>query len=460
VAGDSNLTRPSSKPPVAPYAHDAEELWTWLYWLARARAPLALTISPLVYIIFRLRNLPYNHRALAVVLPICVAVGLASSAALRRYRVSLLANVRLLERIGVLSLSFDIVAFGIGAYFAGERGAWFRPFIFLPVVLGATLLPDVRPLSILSVFGIVVTLITSHPVGGSEIVARLLMCMALLGVSAFVAAAVARLLRRQRSERAELESMRRDKMLAEIISRRREEILFAVSHELASPLTTLRGYIRLLRESKGRDRANAHLIERIDRQAGRLASLASDLRAMSGSSDDASRLRKVTFDLIEALREVLDTARSEYPEAEVRLLGEAHLLGAWDRERLDQAFGNLVTNAFKFAGARARITVEVVRLSDRSVQISMFDDGPAIAPAALEHVFEPFQRYSAERGGLGLGLATARAAVEVHGGRIWVESPSDRGAVFHVMLPVDETVIEDTSAPGVALPLQAATKSP
>jgi signal transduction histidine kinase len=459
VAGDPNLATPASEVSVAPYAHDAEELWTWLHWLARARGPLALTITPLVYIIFRLRNLPFNFRATVVVLPVCVIAGAVSSAALRRYRESLLANVRRLEWIGVASLGFDIVAFGIGAYFAGERGAWFRPFIFLPVVLAATLLPDVRPLGLLSLFGIAVTLIASHPVGLSEIVARLLMSMALLGVSAFIASAVARLLRRQRSERAELENMRRDKMLADVVSRRREEILFAVSHELASPLTTLRGYIRLLREAKGRDRANAHLIDRIDRQAGRLASLASDLRAMSGSSDDASRLRKTAFDLIEALREVLDTARREYPEAEVRLLGEEHLLGAWDRERLDQAFGNLVTNAFKFAGARAHITVDVMRLSERAVQISMFDDGPAIAPAALEHVFEPFQRYSAERGGLGLGLATARAAVEVHGGRIWVESPSERGAVFHLMLPIEEAAVEDTSAPGVALPLQAATKS-
>jgi signal transduction histidine kinase len=431
-----------------------------LYWLARARGPLALTITPLVYIIFRLRDIPFNLRASAVVLPVAVALGIAASAALRRYRVPLLANVRRLEQIGILSFALDIVAFGVGAYYAGERGGWFRPFIFLPVVLAATLLPDVRPLGILSLIGLAVTLIATHPVSLVEIVARLLMCTALLGVSAFIASAVARLLRRQRGERAELENMRRDKMLAEIVSRRREEILSAVSHELASPLTTLRGYIRLLREAKGRDRANAHLIERIDRQAGRLASLASDLRAMSGSSDDASRLHKHAFDLVEALREILDSARREYPEAEVRLLGEEHLIGAWDRERLDQAFGNLVTNAFKFAGARAHITVDVMRTGDQAVQISMFDDGPAIAPAALEHVFEPFQRYSAERGGLGLGLATARAAVEVHGGRIWVESPSDRGAVFHVKLPIDEVVVEDSSAPGVALPLQAATKSP
>jgi two-component system sensor histidine kinase KdpD len=101
-----------------------------------------------------------------------------------------------------------------------------------------------------------------------------------------------------------------------------------------------------------------------------------------------------------------------------------------------------------------------MRTGEHAVQISVFDDGPAIAPAALEHVFEPFQRYSAERGGLGLGLATARAAIEVHGGRIWVESPSDRGAVFHVTLPYEETLVDDSSAPGVAMTAFAATKSP
>jgi signal transduction histidine kinase len=420
---------------------------------------MALVMTPIFYAIFRLRNQPFNLAAAAVVVPVAVLLGVASTALLRRYRARLIAHERWLERFLLASFGLDVVFFGIGVYYAGERGLWSRPFICIPVILAATLLPDMFTFGALSCLAVTVTLLATHPSGAYEILARLLLCFSLLAVGAFIAFAMLRIQRRHRGERAELERMRRDKMLAEAVSRRREEILSAVSHELASPLTTLRGYIRLLRESKGRDRGSSHLIDRLDRQADRLASLAGDLRAMAGTADESTRLIGSNFDLVDMLREIVGSARAQHPEAEVRLLGEERVFGAWDRERLDQVFGNLVTNAFQFAGAKAHVTIDVARTNEHAVQISVFDDGPTIAPAALARVFEPFQRYSAERGGLGLGLATARAAVEAHGGRIWAESSGERGAAFHVSLPVDE-LVEDVSAPGAPLDQAMAARSP
>jgi len=108
-----------------------------------------------------------------------------------------------------------------------------------------------------------------------------------------------------------------------------------------------------------------------------------------------------------------------------------------DRGRLLQVLLNLLGNAVKFSpdGAPVRIGADAV---DGHVRFSVVDRGPGVAERDRERIFERFWQRSSERGGSGVGLASARHIVEAHGGRIWVDEDGPPGSAFHFTVPVAE----------------------
>jgi signal transduction histidine kinase len=107
-----------------------------------------------------------------------------------------------------------------------------------------------------------------------------------------------------------------------------------------------------------------------------------------------------------------------------------------DRDRIAQAFGNVLGNAIKFCAPGDVITVRAERVSD-GVRFSFADTGPGIAASDLPHVFEPYwSSHSGRKKGTGLGLFITRAIIEAHGGTIRVDSPPGGGASFAVTLPI------------------------
>ena len=107
-----------------------------------------------------------------------------------------------------------------------------------------------------------------------------------------------------------------------------------------------------------------------------------------------------------------------------------------DARRLLQAVSNLVGNAAKFAAHDGCVALTWA-LADGELRIAVRDDGPGIPADQLQHIFGAFwQARHADRRGLGLGLAIARAVVEAHGGRLWVESVVGQGSTFVIALPV------------------------
>jgi signal transduction histidine kinase len=113
-----------------------------------------------------------------------------------------------------------------------------------------------------------------------------------------------------------------------------------------------------------------------------------------------------------------------------------------DERRLRQIVFNLLSNAVKFTPAGGSVTVATAR-ADGDVQVSVTDTGPGISPDDQERIFEEFQQTAvgvAQREGTGLGLALSRRLVELHGGRIWVESELGHGSRFVFTLPGAEGV--------------------
>jgi PAS domain S-box-containing protein len=216
--------------------------------------------------------------------------------------------------------------------------------------------------------------------------------------------------------------------------RLRDETLAIVSHDLRSPLSTIRLSAGSMADEVGERPELTKIRQAVDR-ANRLID---DL--VTAAQVDAGHLplSRRGESLGAIVDECLDLHR---PIAETKhiVLGatvEANLpVISVDRHRWLQMLSNLVSNAIKFTPTAGRIEVGAQRTAE-GVRLSVADTGVGIAPEALPHIFDRFWQAKAGRdGGAGLGLAIAKGIVEAHGGRLWAQSEAGRCATFNVSLP-------------------------
>jgi len=230
---------------------------------------------------------------------------------------------------------------------------------------------------------------------------------------------------------------------AERANRSKDEFITLISHELRSPLNSILGWTRILRQSPCDERLYDRGHEVIERSARMQSQLIEDLldtaRAISGKLKLEVRPTDVA-DVIEKAEEVVR------PAAEVKGIsldtrldrGVGQITG--DPDRLQQVVWNLLSNAIKFTNDGGRVEVILERI-DHYVQITVRDTGQGIKPEFLTYVFDRYQQAgtsgSRRVGGLGLGLSLTRQLVEMHGGSVAAESEGEgKGATFTVKLPV------------------------
>ncbi len=238
------------------------------------------------------------------------------------------------------------------------------------------------------------------------------------------------------SERAALEE-------AEAALRLRDEFLSVAAHELKTPITNLRGYPQLIlrRLEKGAISDPAQVrpaLETIDREAGKLSSLVSQLLDIARLQGDGLVLDRQAADLAGLAREVVASMRtSPAHEHTLHLQAPETLAGYVDPLRLQQVLVNLIDNAVKFSPDGSAIEVEVASLDPRTVRLSVRDHGPGVPPEERERLFSRYHRAGRRRpaGGLGLGLYISQRIVLAHGGRIEAQFPDDGGTRFVVTLP-------------------------
>ncbi len=236
-------------------------------------------------------------------------------------------------------------------------------------------------------------------------------------------------------------------------ARRREEFLAALSHELRNPLAPIRNGIFLLqRTPAGAERSRTALAV-IDRQVTHLTRIVDDLLDMTRIARGKIRLQRVSLALNEQVLRAVEDHRPLFEEAGIELAHDVPGAPCWvdgDASRLAQVLGNLLANALKFTNQGGRVEV-ILREERGTAVLRVRDTGVGVPPEIVHRLFEPFsqapQTLARTRGGLGLGLATVKGLVELHGGTVEVASDGPgRGAEFVVRLPAGATPIE----PGVA----------
>ncbi|OGK87625.1 MAG: hypothetical protein A2050_15855, partial [Candidatus Rokubacteria bacterium GWA2_73_35] len=219
----------------------------------------------------------------------------------------------------------------------------------------------------------------------------------------------------------------------------KKEFFASVSHELRSPLTSVRGALDLLRERVAGELTpnQAKLVDVMGQSVDRLLGLVSQILDLSRLRAGLQPLERAAVDLDHVVGRALEELRPQADEAGVRLERErvgSDFAVTGDPQRLLQVVVNLGTNAIRFTPEGGRVVTRLVDAGGE-VELQVEDTGVGIPPEALPHVFEPYRQAHAGRGGSGLGLAIVQGVAAAHGGRVTVESREGKGSRFSVLLP-------------------------
>jgi signal transduction histidine kinase len=227
----------------------------------------------------------------------------------------------------------------------------------------------------------------------------------------------------------------------------KDVFLASVVHELRTPLAAAKAQTQLALHqlAEGRGEPNASRALRIiSRQIDRLVRMVGDLLDVHRLESGQLELNRSEFDLAALLEEVRIRVQSLGDRHPIRVKAPDGIVCFGDRDRIDQAITNLLSNAVRYSPDGGAIEVAAEETA-QGVHLSVADHGLGIPKEQQQHIFDRFGRvHGSSYGGLGLGLAITKGIVEQHGGAVWVESKGvpGEGSTFHVRLPEhpDESV--------------------
>jgi signal transduction histidine kinase len=225
----------------------------------------------------------------------------------------------------------------------------------------------------------------------------------------------------------------------------RRNMLADVSHELRTPITVIQGNVEGILD--GLYPADEARLKSILEETQVLSRLVDDLRTLSLAERGALRLKREPTNLAELIHDAVAGFESQAKENDIKfqILLEDVEDANIDPQRIREVLTNLLSNALRYTPHRGEINVRLTETGsgltlsevqglERSVIISVEDNGPGIDSAILPHVFDRFYK-SSDSGGMGLGLSIANYLVEAHGGKIWAESEIGKGTKISFGLP-------------------------
>jgi signal transduction histidine kinase len=228
-----------------------------------------------------------------------------------------------------------------------------------------------------------------------------------------------------------------------IASKHKSEFLANMSHELRTPLNAILGYTELILDKiyGNVPEQIEEVLERVEQNGRHLLSLINDVLDLSKIEAGQLTLSLADYSMKDVVQTVVTAVESLAAEKNLELkvtVSPEVDCGKGDEQRISQVLMNLVGNAIKFTEA-GEVKVEATASNDIFV-VAVSDTGPGLSEGDQQRIFEEFHQVDAsstrKKGGTGLGLSIAKRIVEMHGGRIWVESTLGKGSTFSFTLPV------------------------
>lgn len=235
----------------------------------------------------------------------------------------------------------------------------------------------------------------------------------------------------------------------------KDEFISTISHELKTPLMAISGAVEILLEQKRNenekratlrrqsDKSAGKLTEIISRQTAKMKKLVNDLLVFAKMEAGFLEIKKSDCEINklvnDAIKEIQPLADNKKIELTQEIISSDDVCVKCDYENVKQVLTNLLSNAIKYTPAGGKISVWFEK-TDGEIEIGVEDSGAGISKENLGKVFDKFYRVdqslTREQGGFGLGLSIARKTVELHGGKIWVESEGlGKGSTFIFTLP-------------------------
>jgi signal transduction histidine kinase len=221
----------------------------------------------------------------------------------------------------------------------------------------------------------------------------------------------------------------------------RQEFISNVSHEIQSPLTSIRGFAQALKNERLSEQERLHYLEIIEMESTRLSRLADDLLKLASLEAEQVKFAPHPYRLDKQIRSLILTCEPQWAEKKIEMdvdLNEVSITA--DEDLLSQVWLNLLHNSIKFTPQGGSIKVNLCQRGDK-IEFSVTDTGVGIAPEDQIHIFERFYKADKSRtsssGGSGLGLSIVKKIVDLHKGTIDLESKLDEGTTFFVTLPME-----------------------
>ncbi len=225
------------------------------------------------------------------------------------------------------------------------------------------------------------------------------------------------------------------------LEQRKDEFIGMASHELKTPITTLKGRAQLLKrrlEKQGITEA-VESLSKMEEQINRLNRLVTDLLDVSKIQAGRLDYANEQIDVDAFLHDIVQTAQEATSTHTLVIHGASHTTITGDRDRLEQVFFNLITNAVKYSPRAEKVDISIATTQDM-VTVSIRDDGVGIPLAHQSKIFDRFYRVQDVNDrtfpGLGMGLYISYEIVRRHGGTIIVTSEEGQGSTFTVSLPL------------------------
>ena len=225
-------------------------------------------------------------------------------------------------------------------------------------------------------------------------------------------------------------------------SQHKSQFLANMSHELRTPLNAILGYTELIIDGVYGDTSEKvqAVLKRVETNGKHLLGLINDVLDFSKIEAGQLKLSLDDYSIKDVVHNVFSAVEPLAAKKQLDFkveIAARHPAGRGDERRLTQVLLNLVGNAIKFTDS-GRVAIKVAA-DNGSLSVAVHDTGPGIAPGDQEKLFEEFQQadnsITKTKGGTGLGLAISRRIVELHGGRLWVESRKGYGSIFTFTVP-------------------------